>query len=178
MSDKKDGILKRNQYFRKKRLERKKENRKQCRFQFRCTENEKAFLEGTSKQLGYKSVTEYILESSLFLSINHIELNYLSDFTVSINRLNNNINQIARNLNKLMNEDSVDIKILNDAKDSLAAYQIVLKDIELMNEKLQRKINSSIRIKEELAYDAGINYINTNMDNCPCLKEENKNGDS
>ncbi|MCI8851834.1 MAG: hypothetical protein HFE82_09965 [Erysipelotrichaceae bacterium] len=178
MSDKKDRLLKRNQYFRKKRLERKKENRKQCRFQFRCTENEKAFLEGTSKKLGYKSVTEYILESSLFLSINHIELNYLSDFTVSINRLNNNINQIARNLNKLMNEDSVDIKILNEAKDSLAAYQIMLKDIELMNEKLQRKINSSIRIKEELAYDAGINYINTNMDNCPCLKEENKNGNN
>lgn len=77
-----------------------------------------------------------------------------------------------------MNEDSVDIKILNEAKDSLAAYQIMLKDIELMNEKLQRKINSSIRIKEELAYDAGINYINTNMDSCPCLKEENKNGNN
>ena len=129
MNDKKDGLMKRNQYFRKKRLERKKENRKQCRFQFRCTENEKAFLETMSMQLGYHSITEYILESSLFLSINHIELNYLSDFTVSINRLNNNINQIARNLNKLMNEDTVDIKILNEAKDSLAAYQIMIKDI-------------------------------------------------
>ena len=47
-----------------------------------------------------------------------------------------------------------------------------------MNEKLQRKISSSIRIKEELAYDAGINYKNTNMDTCPYLKEENENGDS
>ena len=77
-----------------------------------------------------------------------------------------------------MNEDTVDIKILNEAKDSLAAYQIMIKDIAVMNEKLQRKISSSIRIKEELAYDAGINYKNTNMDTCPYLKEENENGDS
>lgn len=178
MNEKKDCLIKRNIALRNKRREQKLINKKVCDVHFRCTENEKIFLEKTAKALGYSSVTEYILESSLFLSINYIELNYLSDFTVAINRLNNNVNQIARNLNRLMLDDTIDIKLLNQAKDDLAAYQIMINDLETINHRLQKKINSSICVKEEYAYDAKIDYKNTDMDMCPCSKEVKENGDS
>lgn len=178
MNEQKDKLFKRNHYFRNKRLEQKQANKKQCRFEFRCTDNERVFLEKTAKHFGYHSITEYILECSLFFSINHIELNYLSEFTVAINRLNNNVNQIARNLNRLMLNDSVDQKVLNQAVNDLAAYQIMLKDLETLNRRLQQKINNSICVKEEYAYDAGTDYKQANMDTCPCSKEVNENGHS
>ncbi len=168
MNEKKEQLEKRNSYYRKKRLERKVINKKVCRFEFRCTENEKAFLESIYKQLGYQSISEYILESILFNSVNYIELDYLKDFTVSINRLNNNINQIARNLNKLMNDEQIDTRVILQVRDNLTAYQTMIHDLEDMNRKLQRKISNSIRKKEAITYNDSIDYKETNMDTCPC----------
>ena len=178
MNDQKESLVKRNIAWREKRLEKKRFNKKTCRVYLRCTENEKAFLEKATTAFGYPSITEYILESSLFLSINYLELDYLSDFTVAINRLNNNINQIARNLNRMMRSDTIDMNLLNQIKDELVVYRNMIKDLLATNGKLQKKINSSISSKESFAYNVKTDYRNSDMDTCPCFKEKKENGNS
>lgn len=90
--------------WRSKRLEENKKNLKKKEIHIRSTIEEKDFLKKQAKDMGL-SLSEYILECSLYTVVRKIDFTYLNEFSTHISKIGNNINQIARVLNSLNEKD-------------------------------------------------------------------------
>lgn len=159
MDDKKEKLQKKRAYWRNQRLLEKRKYRKNERIYLRCNENEKAYITLRAKESNSESLTDYIMECALFNYVNKIDFDFLHQHTVAINRLNNNINQIARRLNSISN-DNITADDLNDLMNEILKLKKICNEITNGNEKIHRKLKNTLQQKEAETYDENVEYKN------------------
>lgn len=155
----KDLLKKRNSIWRAARLAQKEKNHKTSEVHFRCTKNEHAFIKLKAHELDpNKTITEYILECSLFNVINKVDLESINELTTSINRLGNNINQITRQLNTAAKNDGINQSTIDDAIKHLESYKLQLEELSSLSARYISKLNMSLAYKEPNCYDNEVDY--------------------
>lgn len=158
MNEAKEKIIKKRELYRKQRLEEKEKNRKLERINIRCTTNEKKFIDQAAEKYDI-TVTELILESALFFEVNFIDLSNLKELTIAINRLDNNINQIARNMNILMkSKEYSDMTSLQAIATSLDQYGEMIDSIKNLDMQIYRAINNKLSQKKIECYNDNLTY--------------------
>lgn len=141
--------------WRKKRLMEKKRFTKNSRFEFRCTENEKAYLKLQAQD---ESISNYVLECALFGEYVQMDHSDLKEFTASINHLGNNINQIARNMNALAKIGGISEGVMMDIMTQLDTYQKLVNELTQTNQKIYRKMKKHMTSRTVHSYDDEVDY--------------------
>ena len=157
--DRKEELQRQRGLWRKNRLLKKQKSRKNQRIEVRASANEKAYMKYMAERIDPNmTLTDYIIESSLYGEVNLIDLKSLEELTVAINRLGNNVNQISRKINTEAKKGNLSDDLFKECSQILNEYQQEIQNLHKLAEKYYRKVKNTLIQKDIHSYKEDIDY--------------------
>lgn len=146
MDDKKEKVIKKRKHYAKLRQQKLEMYRKDDRLTIRVSHLEKKAIRTMAKDLKIKSLSDYVIASSLNNTILKIDFPVLEEYSRQLSAFGNSLNQITRVINEARFNEKVDNAIIEDAAEKLSELKKY--------------------------YDSNILILQKNMEECASLRRQ------
>ncbi|MEG0410825.1 MAG: plasmid mobilization relaxosome protein MobC [Erysipelotrichaceae bacterium] len=153
LQNKKESEIKnKRELYRKQRLRKHDKYKKTRQLNLRLTQNELSFIKQCACDTGC-SITSYVLSASLYNKVVAIDITELDDLTNALTKMGTNINQIAKALNILKNENKVSDESMKIVHHDLASLNFLNDELLALNAECWRKISKDVKKEQNILFE-------------------------